>query len=160
MMVERLLWAVLAMAAMAQVAATLRPVSMRHVLPLAPAVLFLGLLRPMAVAAAPGPPAVRLVEPSPEPRSGSLPGEGRDLESPAGVDEVDGDEPGPRHETYRVQPGDSLWAIACRESSTTTTEEINRRWRQIYEANRDTIGDNPDLIHPGQVLLIPEVPGA
>ena len=28
-------------------------------------------------------------------------------------------------------------------------------WRDIYEANMDVIGDNPDLIKPGQKLRIP-----
>jgi nucleoid-associated protein YgaU len=30
------------------------------------------------------------------------------------------------------------------------------QWRRIYEANRQTIGENPDLIHPGQDLVIPQ----
>jgi len=29
------------------------------------------------------------------------------------------------------------------------------KWRKIYEANPDSIKD-PDVIHPGQVLKIPE----
>ena len=30
------------------------------------------------------------------------------------------------------------------------------RWPEIYDKNRSVIGDNPDLIKPGQVLTIPE----
>ncbi len=33
-----------------------------------------------------------------------------------------------------------------------------RSWRSIYRANRQVIGGNPDLIHPGQRLLIPKRP--
>ena len=29
------------------------------------------------------------------------------------------------------------------------------KWKRIFEANRDTI-KNPDVIHPGQVLKIPD----
>ena len=34
--------------------------------------------------------------------------------------------------------------------------EIARFWPAIYEANRGTIGENPNLIFPGQRLVIPE----
>jgi nucleoid-associated protein YgaU len=30
------------------------------------------------------------------------------------------------------------------------------RWRQIYEANQDVIGENPNMIYAGQELIIPE----
>jgi len=52
--------------------------------------------------------------------------------------------------TYTVRPGDSLWKIAKRHYGD------GNRWNRLYEANRETIGANPDLIHPGQVLVIPE----
>jgi nucleoid-associated protein YgaU len=45
--------------------------------------------------------------------------------------------------------GDSLSKIAKREYGDAS------KWRQIYQANRDVI-DNPDLIEPGQDLIIPE----
>lgn len=50
-------------------------------------------------------------------------------------------------ESYTVQKGDTLSEIAGRYDGTT--------WREIWEANRDQIND-PDLIHPGQVLKIPK----
>jgi nucleoid-associated protein YgaU len=28
-------------------------------------------------------------------------------------------------------------------------------WQALYEANRDVIGGNPNLIKPGQVLVVP-----
>jgi nucleoid-associated protein YgaU len=50
--------------------------------------------------------------------------------------------------TYTVVSGDSLSKIAKQEYG-----DANK-WRRIFEANRDKI-QNPDLIHPGQVLDIP-----
>ena len=47
--------------------------------------------------------------------------------------------------TYTVEPGDSLWSIA---------EKFNTTWQAIYEKNKNIIGDNPNLIYPGQVLVI------
>jgi uncharacterized protein YidB (DUF937 family) len=51
--------------------------------------------------------------------------------------------------SYEVVAGDSLSKIAKRFYG-----DANK-WRRIFEANRDQI-KNPDLIHPGQVLRIPE----
>lgn len=61
---------------------------------------------------------------------------------------------------YRVEPGDSLWAIACRTIRLRTGLEphdgaIDAYWRAIYDANRSIIGSNPDLIFPGQRLVLP-----
>ena len=55
----------------------------------------------------------------------------------------------PAGKTYTVVRGDSLSKIAKREYGDMT------QWRKIYEANRDVI-DNPDLIEPGQNLIIPD----
>lgn len=52
--------------------------------------------------------------------------------------------------TYTVKKGDCLWYIAG-------YPEIYGnplRWPLIYKANKDQIKD-PDLIYPGQVLVIP-----
>jgi LysM repeat protein len=32
---------------------------------------------------------------------------------------------------------------------------VKEKWMLIYEANKDTIGENPNLIRPGMVLNIP-----
>lgn len=52
--------------------------------------------------------------------------------------------------TYVVIPGDTLWKIAQR------TLGNGDRWPEIYETNKQTIGKNPDLIYPGQKLVIPQ----
>lgn len=64
----------------------------------------------------------------------------------------------PRPDAVRVQPGDTLWGLA--EASlpdAATPEQIDRRWRDLYRANRDAIGADPDLIRPGQRLLLPHL---
>jgi nucleoid-associated protein YgaU len=50
-------------------------------------------------------------------------------------------------ETYTVQSGDTLSKIG---------QHHGVNWHEIYEANKDVIGDNPDKIRPGQVLHIPK----
>ncbi len=55
-----------------------------------------------------------------------------------------------------VAPGDTLWAIAERSlPDSPDALETERRWRAIYRANRDVIGADPDLIVPGQRLVLP-----
>ena len=55
-----------------------------------------------------------------------------------------------------VRTGDSLWAIAHRFLPADATDaETDMAWRAWYVANSQTIGDNPDLIRPGQLLLPP-----
>lgn len=51
--------------------------------------------------------------------------------------------------TYTVDSGDNLSAIAQQELG-----DANR-WREIYELNKDVIGNNPDLIQPGMELKLP-----
>jgi nucleoid-associated protein YgaU len=53
--------------------------------------------------------------------------------------------------TYTVQKGDSLSKIAQQVYGRAD------RWHAIFNANRDKIAD-PDLIHPGQVLVLPDAP--
>lgn len=56
-------------------------------------------------------------------------------------------------ETYVVRAGDSLWSIA--EVHRRSTTPVERRWREIWQANRAVVGDDPDLILPGQALRLP-----
>ena len=50
---------------------------------------------------------------------------------------------------YTVKAKDTLWAIAMR------FYDDGREWQRIYDANVKVIGPDPDLIHPGQELIIP-----
>jgi LysM repeat protein len=50
---------------------------------------------------------------------------------------------------YTVVKGDTLWAIAKRFYGS------GSKWGTIYEANKAVIGSNPNLIIPGQTLVIP-----
>jgi nucleoid-associated protein YgaU len=56
--------------------------------------------------------------------------------------------PAAEEKTYTVAAGDSLSKISKKVYG-----DANQ-WKRIFEANRDQIS-NPDLIHPGQVLRIP-----
>jgi nucleoid-associated protein YgaU len=58
--------------------------------------------------------------------------------------------------TYVVREGDSLWSIAEHVLSTDDLRAIARFWPRIHRANRETIGADPSLILPGQVLSIPD----
>ncbi|MER6997911.1 peptidoglycan DD-metalloendopeptidase family protein [Streptomyces sp. NPDC000410] len=55
--------------------------------------------------------------------------------------------PNQRRESYTIASGDSLSGIAA-------AERVKGGWRALYEANREVVGDDPDLIHPGQKLLL------
>lgn len=57
-------------------------------------------------------------------------------------------ETAPAAGTYTVVRGDCLWAIAKRMLGN------GSRWREIYALNQDKIR-NPNLIYPGQVLVLP-----
>ncbi len=60
-----------------------------------------------------------------------------------------------------VQAGESLWTIAADalppEATTAQVASTSAAW---YEANRSTIGADPDLIRPGQQLTAPDAEGA
>ena len=55
--------------------------------------------------------------------------------------------------THTVVRGDSLSKIAK------TYYGKAGLWKPLYEANKAVVGANPDLIKPGQVLVIPELGG-
>ena len=50
-------------------------------------------------------------------------------------------------DTYTVKSGDTLSEIG---------QSRGVAWREIHEANKDVIGDDPDKIRPGQKLRIPK----
>lgn len=59
-----------------------------------------------------------------------------------------------------VHRGDSLWAIAARHLGPHAgPREIAHAAQRWYAANRDVIGEDPDLVQPGQLLVPPPDPG-
>jgi nucleoid-associated protein YgaU len=52
-------------------------------------------------------------------------------------------------QTYEVQSGDTLLSIAQAQYGDGT------QWRRIYDANKDTIGSDPDKLKLGMSLKIP-----
>ncbi len=51
--------------------------------------------------------------------------------------------------TYTVQQGDTLSSIAQQAYG-----DANE-WQKIYDANAQTIGNDPNLLQPGEILHIP-----
>ena len=65
-------------------------------------------------------------------------------------------EPGDRSAEVTVRPGDSLWSLSsARLGPFASDVDIAQDWPRIYQANRDIIGGNPNLLRPGQVLQLP-----
>lgn len=54
-----------------------------------------------------------------------------------------------KQKTYTVKSGDSLWTIAKKLLGD------GGRWKELYNANKSTIGKDPNRIYPGQTLRIP-----
>jgi nucleoid-associated protein YgaU len=68
----------------------------------------------------------------------------------------------PDRPTWTVQTGDSFWSIAERVVSerlghTATNAEVTPYWVQLVHANGDRLVEpgNPNLIYPGQVMVLP-----
>lgn len=58
--------------------------------------------------------------------------------------------PRPGSRTYVVREGDTLFDIARSELGRAS------RWAELYELNRDVLGDNFDYLTPGMELVLPE----
>lgn len=59
-----------------------------------------------------------------------------------------------------VQPGDTLWDLAEQDLTTRTgarpsDAEVAQAWPSWWAANRDAVGEDPDLIQPGTPLRPP-----
>lgn len=55
-----------------------------------------------------------------------------------------------------VRRGDTLWHLAAHHLGPgATVEQIAREWPRWWQANRDVIGDDPDLLRVGQRLRVP-----
>lgn len=106
-----------------------------------------------APASAPAPSGTR----TPPPPSG---GEGRPTDErrpTAGRGALNPEEGSPGAPTRIVLPGDSLWEIARAQLPPgADAATIDETWRAIYALNADAIGSDPNLIRPGQTLLLPQ----
>jgi LysM repeat protein len=59
-------------------------------------------------------------------------------------------------ERLMVYPGDSLWSISQRHlGPQASPQQTANEAEQIFELNRDRIGDDPNLLMPGEKLLLP-----
>ena len=56
-----------------------------------------------------------------------------------------------------VERGDHLWSISSDELDTdATTAEISSLWREVIAINIDRLrSGDPDLIYPGETVLVP-----
>jgi hypothetical protein len=67
-------------------------------------------------------------------------------------------EPGPL-DAVRVRPGDSLWSISAeRLGRDADAAAIAQHTAALHALNRPVVGDDPDLIRPGQRLRLPPSP--
>ena len=65
----------------------------------------------------------------------------------------------PAERVHVVDPGDTLWDIAVTDLGGQPDEaRISAHWHRIHRLNLAVIGPDPDLIHPGQQLRMPNPP--
>jgi 5'-nucleotidase len=95
------------------------------------------------------PPTVAAAAPAPSPQRPPL---ASPVPSPASTSPAVAPSPvssAEPEQTYEVQAGDTLLSIAEQFYGDAT------KWRRIYDANRDTIGADPDKLKLEQKLKIP-----
>lgn len=64
------------------------------------------------------------------------------------------------HELVTVRRGDTLWSIVFRHLGSGASDvEVAHEWPRWFTANRTVIGEDPDLLVPGQQLRPPPSPG-
>lgn len=75
----------------------------------------------------------------------------------------DGPVSDPAERTHVVEPGEHLWMIARLRLTeflgrSPSEAEITDFWVEVIRANRGRIrSGNPDLIHPGEIIVLPEL---
>ena len=59
-----------------------------------------------------------------------------------------------------VEPGDHIWKISARHLASLGVDvEVGAYWRKVIAENLDDLrSGDPDLIYPGEVLTMPELP--
>ncbi|GAB3257338.1 LysM peptidoglycan-binding domain-containing protein [Nocardioides dilutus] len=61
--------------------------------------------------------------------------------------------------TVVVRSGDCLWHLAAADlPADASAARLTARWQAIHRLNAEVIGPDPDLIHPGQRLVLPPRP--
>lgn len=127
-----------------------------------------GLAQPVA-STVPTPPASTLPAPSaaaPAPATAApttaggaaaTPGAASPTASATASPATDARAPAPAGPTsHVVVAGESLWAVAAAHLGPTATDaDIAAEWPRWYAANAAVVGDDPDLVLPGQVLHAP-----
>jgi len=160
---DSFVWAVVAASAAWLVISTAIPVTLRGLVALGreiqplsrpiatvvAAILLIGVVRSSPSAADVPPPAERvIVERQPASSAVAIRNPVSEMISSNGSDSA-----------YTVVAGDTLWGIARRildqRGIQATGAEIATAWKAIYATNSDVVGDDPNLILPGQVLTIP-----
>lgn len=103
--------------------------------------------------------------PSPSPQQGPGGPGGPMGTGSAGTDSTNETQPGSETGTptapqqparHVVQHGESLWKITASVlGESASAQQILDSWPKLYEANRQLIGHDPDLLYAGQELVIP-----
>lgn len=99
--------------------------------------------------------------PDEPPAAGSTPSATGSTQPSAGDDEAAGDAGGdadaPPPRTVVVQKGDTLWSLTDDVLGPGPDDPalLAEAWPLLHEQNRDVIGEDPDLLVPGQVLTVP-----
>ena len=73
---------------------------------------------------------------------------------------VDAPPPPIAAEEVVVAPGDSFWSLAVEAvAASSRPATVDAYWRRLVELNRPRLVDpaNPDLLYPGQVLVLPSI---
>lgn len=102
--------------------------------------------------------------PAPAPASTTTTEEPTDVAPHGTTDEPTDDRDGAARREVRVEPGDHFWAIAEADVARHlgrpgTDHEVIAHWQAILEANADRlpVAGNPDILLPGQMVLLPRV---
>ena len=105
------------------------------------------------------PPAIVLHDLGPAETARLTPDEPADLPDPVGAATTLVPPDPPPAAIWVVERGDHLWAIAeatlAAHERSIDVASVTDYWLALIEANAARLGDDPDLIHPGQVLRLP-----